>query len=523
MNNNFIFIFIYHFLYNSLRSFALYGREFIGFFTDKKLYVKWVEYNRRNFEKIDNISGKYVFSDLFMVPEWQFVNSFAINRLCKFKDCGSATFSSLGRKFSESQILESYGSYNHFKVRLNSLKLIKRQNELFDRAIKEINSKKSLFDFTVDGVHIGIDIYESILRLGLPTVRVDSFVTWHNIFIGLEYYVYFEDLFNRGIIEAMVLSHENYIYMGIPSKLGFKYKIPSYFFNPREFLKFTRPYELNDRFKEFPSFFNRLNDVDKVYAREWSKANLSRRLKGEVGVEMGYQLESAFTFDKVPNQVLNNGKKNVVIATHEFYDNPHGFGGLLFYDFYEWLIFLGEKSNDEKYNWYVKPHRDVANSEVIQLKKICELYPRLTLLNKDYTFHQLKEEGVDIALTCYGTIGHELPLLGYTVINAGNNPHMAYNFNINPKNLEEYNQILSSLDKVKLEFDEVEIYEFFYTYKKIIYSYDFTVERYLPNNSQKTNDIYFDFLKGVKLFGNEITNELNVFISSNSTYSFLLK
>lgn len=516
-------MYAYHFAYNFARSIIAFMRGFMELISTNKKYIKWVEFNNNNFEKLENQTSKFVINDVFMVPEWQFVNSFAIHELCKFKQCGAATFGSLPRKFSERQMLESYGSNKHFIVQLRSLKLIKRHRELFARAVKEIDSKQNLFDFTVDGVHIGIDIYESILRTGLPTVTIDSFVTWHNVFIGLEYFVYFDDLFKRDKVEAMVLSHENYIYMGIPSKLGFKYQVPSYFFNPREFLKITKAYKLNERFSRFPSFFNRLTEEEKVNAKAWSKEVLNRRLKGEVGAEIAYQLESAFTFDKVPSQVIRNGKKNVIIATHEFYDNPHGLGGLLFYDFYEWLIYLGEKSKEGKYNWYVKPHRDVAASEVFQLNKICELYPSLILLNKDYTFHQLKEEGVDIALTCYGTIGHELPFLGYTVINAGNNPHMAYHFNIHPKNLQEYHEILSDLDSIKLEFDEEEIFEFFYTYKKIIYAYDFKIENYLPGNYQKTNDIYLDFLLGAQAFKIEITEELKAFIYSNSTYSFLLK
>ena len=76
---------------------------------------------------------------------------------------------------------------------------------------------------------------------------------------------------------------------------------------------------------------------------------------------------------------------------------------------------------------------------------------------------------------------------------------------------------------IKLEFDKEEIFEFFYTYKKIIYAYDFTITNYLPRNYQETDDIYLDFLQGAQAFRIEITEELKAFIDSNSTYSFLLK
>jgi hypothetical protein len=76
---------------------------------------------------------------------------------------------------------------------------------------------------------------------------------------------------------------------------------------------------------------------------------------------------------------------------------------------------------------------------------------------------------------------------------------------------------------IKLEFDEIEIFEFFYTNCKIVYAFDFTIENYLPRNYQKTNDIYLDFLQGAQSFKIEITEELKAFIESNLTYSFLLK
>ena len=35
-------------------------------------------------------------------------------------------------------------------------------------------------------------------------------------------------------------------------------------------------------------------------------------------------------------------KLNILICTHDFYDNPHGYGKNLFLDSYEWLIFLSQ-------------------------------------------------------------------------------------------------------------------------------------------------------------------------------------
>ena len=46
-------------------------------------------------------------------------------------------------------------------------------------------------------------------------------------------------------------------------------------------------------------------------------------------------------------------------------------------------------------------------------------YPRFALIPSETSFHQLADEGIQFALTCYGSIGHECPLLDIQVINAG--------------------------------------------------------------------------------------------------------
>lgn len=492
-------------------------------FTRDNAYKKWISYCLDHFaNETRTTASKIILCDVFVVPDWLFVNSFAINQLCRSYGCKAVTFGNLPRKLRESNIYSSFGVKDHLQVHLNSISLRKRHKSLFKVVKNEIKSKEDLFNFKAGGVHIGVEIYESILRTGVSTVDINSFITWQNIYIGLEYYVYFDELYSANKIQALVLSHDNYIYMGVPAKVGYKYNIPSYLFNAREFICLTRPNQLSERLKFLPQYFENLTDFDKVKAKEWSEAQLEKRLRGQIGVEMAYQQKSAFTFENIESQVLNNGKTGVVVATHEFYDNPHAYGNLLFMDFYEWLIFLGELSKKTDYNWYLKPHRDVVPGEITQLEEICRTYPKFILLKQDYTFHQLEEEGVKFALTCYGSIGHELPFLGFTVINAGNNPHMAYDFNLHPGTVQEYRDLLMNLEDISLVINKEDIFEFFYTYNKIIYSSDFTIDKYFPAQENLTGNVYTDFLKIVLPFQKEIDEKLSNFINSKKTYSFLL-
>ena len=56
-----------------------------------------------------------------------------------------------------------------------------------------------------------------------------------------------------------------------------------------------------------------------------------------------------------------------------------------------------------------------------------------------------------------------MPFFGIKVINASkNNPHFDYNFSINPKNIFEYDKILSNLKANMFKINIKELYEFHY-------------------------------------------------------------
>ena len=58
-------------------------------------------------------------------------------------------------------------------------------------------------------------------------------------------------------------------------------------------------------------------------------------------------------------------------------------------------------------------------------------------------------------MTVYGSVGIEYAYLGIPVINASkNNPHINYNFNINPKNLYEYKKNFIQLKKSKIKYQK---------------------------------------------------------------------
>jgi hypothetical protein len=215
--------------------------------------------------------------------------------------------------------------------------------------------------------------------------------------------------------------------------------------------------------------FNKLTEQEKIAGLKWAETQMKTWFTGKSISNMYYVKNSPFLSDRggVSNRVLEiNDKIKVIIFLHCFYDNPYGWGEPLFPDFYEWLVFLGEISERTDYDWYIKMHPDYRDGEMQVLNDFVKRYPRIKIIPIGTTHYQLIQEGIQFALTVYGTIGREFPLFGVQVINAGYNPHIAYDFNWHPKTIDEYEKMLMNLESLKKDINPQDIYEYFYIHNK---------------------------------------------------------
>ena len=207
---------------------------------------------------------------------------------------------------------------------------------------------------------------------------------------------------------------------------------------------------MHGHFKKFKKIFSKLKKEKKLNAYKLAKKRLDLRFKGVNGakVDLISNEISSFSSKKKKNLIVRNKKIKLLIAPHDFFDAVHIYGDILFTDFYEWLIFLGELSNKTDYDWYMKNRPNFSGKfQKYQpftnaiIAKICKKYPKIKLLPNDYSHHQIINEKIDFVLTCYGSVGVEYPYFNIPVINASiNNPHINYNFNIHPKSKKIMNK-----------------------------------------------------------------------------------
>mgnify|MGYP006077730505 FL=1 len=426
-------------------------------------------------------------------------------------------------------IYSSLGASNisFFLFKIRNKFLIKK---VYLEQIIKIRSKKDLFNYKFKGLNIGWDIYESYLRKSYKSTIDINDKKFQKLFHeGHQIYLFWENYLKKNNVKFIMTSHRMYIETNILNRLALKKKIPIITLagDGHGMMKFSTT-KLSVH-KYYKKLFNTLKFKEKSRAIKFAKSRLLLRLSGRVGVDMSYSTKSAFSGKvKFSKYKFSKNKTNVLICPHDFFDNPHPYGKNMFTDFYEWLIFLSNISHKTDYNWYIKLHPDYHPATMETILEINKKFKNIKLINPKTKFNQISH-GIDFALTTHGSVGHELPLLGITVINCDyNNPHCAYKFNITPKNINDYRNKISNLDdKAKIKINKNEIYQFYYmnyyfmktnllnSLNKKKYKYPwvsflrFTQEMYLSSKLKNDNNKIENFVlsKNSKYFDNKKLEE----------------
>ncbi len=106
-----------------------------------------------------------------------------------------------------------------------------------------------------------------------------------------------------------------------------------------------------------PFAVKKIDKIKQKIALDNAKYWLEKKFSGQKTIEnkiSGLPKDSPFKNKVFKQRVLEiNNKKKVLIAAHHFSDAPHAFGEQIFSDYFEGIEFLGKKSEDSDYDWYV--------------------------------------------------------------------------------------------------------------------------------------------------------------------------
>jgi hypothetical protein len=435
---------------------------------------RYIEFNRRKWparRKSDSV----VLVGLFHWNPSVHYYSVMTNHLAQKHDARIEWFYFFkGRNRLYEKIYSSFGA--HEGLCLDSLKIDEAETQRqADEIFASLESKEQLADLTFDGAQIGDLIYDSYLR-AVPAATVDLKDTKLRDIIreAMRIFAACRTYFAENRVRVVIADHIVYIYCGIIVRLALAQGIPVYqiFYAPDLF--FAR-IEADPKVSgiairwphwKYRGLFAELSPEEQQLGRERGRAGLEARFAGVLDGSLPHQ--TAYHSGDAEPILENTGHPRVLVLLHDFCDAVHPYRRTLFADFYDWIHFLLSHAAKTGFDWYVKPHPYSTQEDPlsqINKKTFAELrgrYPTVRFLPPKASNKQIIREGVASMFTVHGTAGHEFAYLGVPVVNAGDNPHADYSFNITARNREEYATLIAQADSLQVAIDKREIEEFFY-------------------------------------------------------------
>lgn len=318
-------------------------------------------------------------------------------------------------------------------------------------------------NISIYGIYFGTTVIRHFLRMHIPSFDlrnqkmymflknvVNTIVFWYHYIIENEIKV---------ILLTDGVSWDGYI-----RDIAISKGIPTYILTA-EMAKATIDYHQGTPYQYFKNMWNQLTLTEQEYGIRWAKEHIEKRLRGGTE-EVLYADKNNFAFAETrkDKQILEeNNKIKIMICPHIFEEDCFYCGEQIFdNNYFAWLCHLGELSNNTpNYDWYLKMHPSSTRRDFIIIDMILQKYPKIKKIPSNISPLQLRDEGIEYALTVYGSIGHEYPEIGIQVINAGFNPHSTFDFTWNPKTKEEYDNLILHLDKLEKKTDEEGVYQFY--------------------------------------------------------------
>jgi hypothetical protein len=487
--------------------------------------LRFVQHNRSTWSPPAAAPGE-VLLESYPVAETVIPFSYVANVLASRGFGRIVPFGRVRAPKSTEVVYRSFGAKSQVVSRLAPAQTA-RVADLLEGVTPGLGSKSDLFDLRVQDIWIGNDVYQTYLRGGRPTLDLNDPAFTELLRAGLGDLVYWTDYFDRHDVRAVVTSHDCYL-PNILNKIAFQRGVPVFFPGGKNVTRASAPETVYNYFPAYRELFARLPEHEQRTGVATARNELLRRLEGRKSADVPWIVQSAFHDRRRPRVVQESERLKVLICSHCFFDNPHMYGGLLFLDFWEWLSFLGRIAASTDYDWYLKMHPAPAADTAKVIAQIAADFPRFTMVPSDTSHHQLADEGIDWVLTAYGTVGEEYPALGVPVINAGYNPRAAYSFNLHPRTVPEYEQILLNLPRTPAPpMVPEELHEFHYMNHYHVAEDDF----FFPSYKQMVQDlagyqrggpaVYDYFLDRLTPARHRrIVEQLDAFVASGRTHLF---
>jgi len=358
-----------------------------------------------------------------------------------------------------------------------------KAEKLAEEIFSGLKTKWDVMNIRIEGELLGDVIYDTYLRqLVQATVTLNDPRLKVMILDAVKIFYACREYFDTRKVVAVMSWRTVYLKHGIVARMAMNRGIPAYLIPYRPFffllgLDPTLSTGMCNPTKRFPYYryrqvFEKLSPQEQAAGRAWAKDDLAGRLSGKYdpGILIGRTAYHAPTTGRI---LAETSKPKILILLHDYCDAVHSFRRMLFPDFYEWSKFTFARASETDFEWYAKPHPNSITSSgknILNDNTIAELsaaYPKIKILDAGVSNLQLVQEGIVAAFTVHGTAGHEFASMGVNVVNAGDNLHVDFDFNLNPKTVEEYTQCIDKAGHLGHTVNQEDVAAFYYMH----YSY----------------------------------------------------
>ncbi len=344
----------------------------------------------------------------------------------------------------------------------------RKKAEVLFRSLK---SKEELIELKFGATKVGDLIYDTYLRFKpAPTVDVADPFLIDVIAQAIQIFEWALLKLDSKKVCGLLTSYASYTYHGIPVRLAVERNIPVFACGNGSQLVIRmgkeNPYHLRE-YWNYRKLFETIGDKEE--ALRLGREVLENRISAKISKDLYYMKKSAFV-EMTNEEVLKfsplkkkiKEKPTALVMLHDYYDSPHAYRNMLFCDFFEWTEWLLLNFKNSGFNYIFKSHPNgvQGNDAVTQFFKA--KFPEMEIIDNSISNKLLVDWGIKAVFTVYGTVGHEFPYMKVPVISAGDNPHIEYNFCVNPKTRDELLYWVKNFPQAKVGGTEDELYEYVY-------------------------------------------------------------
>ncbi|PSV57052.1 hypothetical protein C9J48_26985 [Photobacterium profundum] len=345
-------------------------------------------------------------------------------------------------------------SLNYWQGYLNPLIIAKAINVTF-HIFKNIKKGDDLVGFKLNDIIIGDLIYDTLIRFIPNTYTVDNieFKKHFRLIFRAAFTFHMNDkILEKYNIQVVVTSHNVYAEYGLLCRQAHKNGALILLKDMDVYKCYDKNKNVNQHFLKISmqEFNKSLND-DTIY----EKANdyYQSRLEGDidqVDVKNAYKDKVIYRKDDLI-QPQEQDNKNIFVMAHAFSDAPHVGEGLLFRDYYDWLvqtlIFLNKVDG---INCFVKSH---PSSYMWGEKGVVEnIIDSYSLENVKVLPANLNTKSIydlaDCIVTAKGTAGLEFSCAGIPAIIAGKGYYSGFRVAIESESVDDYFINLSKTNSI---------------------------------------------------------------------------